>query len=109
MDVRRTQAGMLRTPPGFALAVDLLNEAEARGCTEIVVSVQGGGKYEISFQGFMDKSFPIQRGSYERQRAITLEQVNRIGPKIGGRKSTRALDKMRKARKPQQPTFRGWG
>lgn len=109
LDVRRERSGLLTTPPGFALALSTLAQAEAGGCTEIQLTVKNGPKYCISFKGFMDNCFPVKRGGYESQRGITFDYCAQIGgPKIGRKKSLRILDKMRRPKKPQQPTFRGW-
>jgi hypothetical protein len=109
LDVRRTTAGLLTTPPGVAHACDLLNEAEARGCAEILVTVSGASKYRISFADFMAHSWPIQRGGYEPQRACMLSAFNvDYKTKPGGPKSMKMLDKMRKPKQPRQAMFRGW-
>ncbi len=75
LDVRRTTGGLLHTPPAIALACDLLNEAKAHGCDEIIVTVTDTKvKYTIPIETFQEKSFPIQRGGYESQRACPLSE-----------------------------------
>lgn len=108
LDVRRTADGLLTTPPGIALACDLLNEAEARGCTDIQVTVDGQTKYFITLQDFKANSFPIHRGNYEPQRACVMSAFNaEYKTKLGGAKSMKALEKMRRPAPQQQMSL--WG
>ena len=72
LDVRRKPDGILQRPPAIALAVDVLAQAEALGCEEILVSVEEGPTYRATLENFKAKSFPIQRGNFEPQRALHL-------------------------------------
>jgi hypothetical protein len=68
LDVRRHTTGLLQKPPGIALAVDLLNKAEAFGADYIDVWVTDWDQhFRIGISEFRARGFILQRAKFERQ------------------------------------------
>lgn len=73
LDIRRKASGLLHVPPAIALALDLLNQAEGFGATDLCVTVTDTGeKYYIALGDFRAGGFRIQRGGFEPQLACRL-------------------------------------
>jgi len=66
---------LLTTPPALALSVDSLTQAERAGATEIeITDKESGCIYFSTISHFRRYSFDLQRGGYEKQRALVLER-----------------------------------
>jgi len=71
---------MLQKPPAFALSVESLAQAEQAGAREIAITDKESGRvYRASVEHFRRYSFELQRGSFEPQRALTLDRWNVTG------------------------------
>ena len=66
---------ILHTPPALALAVESLTQAERAGATEIeITDKESGYVYFSTVSHFRRYAFDLQRGGYEKQRALVLER-----------------------------------
>jgi hypothetical protein len=71
----------LRKPPAIALSVEALQEANQAGARDIqITDLESGQIYACTFEHFMTYSFPLQRGGFEPQRALVLEQFDVSSP-----------------------------
>jgi hypothetical protein len=68
---------ILRKPPAIALSVESLAQAERAGAHEIqITDIELGCVYACSLEHFKSHSFPIQRGGFEPQFALALENFD---------------------------------
>jgi hypothetical protein len=71
---------MLRQPPAISLSVDSLRQAEFYGAQNIEVKERESGLvYSCTMTHFKQYSFDLQRGAYEKQRALPLSFWNITG------------------------------
>ena len=68
---------ILRKPPAIALSVESLQQAEHAGADEInITDIETGCVYACTVEHFKGYSFPLQRGGFEPQLALALEQFD---------------------------------
>jgi hypothetical protein len=72
---------ILHKPRAIALSVESLTQAEKVGAREIQINDKETGRvYSCSVEDFKEKSFPIQRGGFEPQMALTLDRFDVTSP-----------------------------
>jgi len=72
----------LRCPPAWCISETIFRQEIEPSCREIVIrDVESGLAYRTSVENFRKHCFEIQRGSFERQLALTLNNHWQI---IGG-------------------------
>jgi hypothetical protein len=83
---------ILHAPPAIALSVESLAQAEQAGAREIeVTDTESERVYCASVEHFRRYAFPLQRGGFEPQRALTLDRWTVTG---GNVTTTRAAEVM---------------
>lgn len=76
----------LRYPPALALSVDSLQQAKRAGAEAIEIYDRETGRvYSCAITHFMRYSFELQRGGYERQRALPLRYWTASGGNVENR------------------------
>ena len=72
---------ILRVPPSIALSVESLELAEGAGAREIQIRDSETGRlYTCTVEHFRRRAFPIQRGGFEPQLALLLEEFDISAP-----------------------------
>jgi len=72
---------ILHKPRAIALSVESLNQAEKVGALEIqITDKENGDLYACPFERFKEYAFPIQRGGFEPQMALTLDRFDVSSP-----------------------------
>lgn len=72
---------ILHKPCAIALSVESLNQAEKVGAHEIqITDKETGALYACPFERFKEYAFPIQRGGFEPQMALTLDRFDVTSP-----------------------------
>ena len=73
----------LHKPPALALSVESLQQAEQFGAREIYITdIESGRVYSCTIDHFKSHAFPIQRGGFEPQLALILEQFDVSSPLV---------------------------
>lgn len=71
---------MLHSPRAIALSVESLRQAEAFGAHDIEIKdAESGILYSCSILHFKRFCFELQRGGFEKQKALPLDRFNFIG------------------------------
>lgn len=72
---------ILRLPPSIALSVESLEQAEEAGARDIQIRDNETGRlYMCTVEHFRRRAFPIQRGGFEPQLALLLEEFDISAP-----------------------------
>lgn len=72
---------ILHKPRAIALSVESLTQAEKVGAQEIqITDKESGALYACPFERFKEFAFPIQRGGFEPQMALTLDRFDVTSP-----------------------------
>lgn len=72
---------ILHKPRAIALSVESLTQAEKVGAREIqITDKESGDLYACPFERFKEYAFPIQRGGFEPQMALTLDRFDVTSP-----------------------------
>lgn len=72
---------ILRVPPSIAISVESLELAERAGAREIQIRDSETGRlYTCTVEHFRRRAFPIQRGGFEPQLALLLEDFEVSAP-----------------------------
>jgi hypothetical protein len=72
---------ILRVPPSIALSVESLEQAEGAGAREIQIRDSETGRvFACTIEHFRRHAFPIQRGGFEPQLAMRLEEFDLTAP-----------------------------
>lgn len=72
---------ILHKPRAIALSVESLTQAEKVGAQEIqITDKESGALYACPFERFKEYAFPIQRGGFEPQMALTLDRFDVTSP-----------------------------
>lgn len=72
---------ILHKPRAIALSVESLTQAEKVGAHEIqITDKESGDLYACPFDRFKEYAFPIQRGGFEPQMALTLDRFDVSSP-----------------------------
>lgn len=68
---------ILHKPRAIALSVESLTQAEKVGAHEIqITDKESGDLYACPLERFKEHAFPIQRGGFEPQMALTLDRFD---------------------------------
>lgn len=93
----------LKYPPAICISEYDLTEVVRRGLHHIQVANQiNGDIYLSTLDDFLSHSFPIQRGNYEPQRAMKLEDWQKSSPLVYESKALKAGQIRENDNKPRQ-------